>query len=59
MVDHIYLMVKCSKIGCSRSILYCYKCDNMKEIKNGILTCDWNDKNSEQKIANKKGNEIK
>jgi len=47
MVEYIHIMVRCSKIGCPRSILYCYECDNMKDIKNGILTCDWNDKKVE------------
>jgi hypothetical protein len=39
-------MTKCAKVGCPRSILYCYECDNMKNIEGGKLECDWNDKNT-------------
>lgn len=42
MVD-INIMVKCQKIGCPRSILYCYECDNMKEINHTTLKCGWNE----------------
>jgi hypothetical protein len=45
MVNRIYIMVRCPKIECPRSILYCYECDNMKDINDEILTCDWDDKN--------------
>lgn len=39
----VHIMVKCQKVGCPRSIAYCFKCDDMKDIKGATLTCGWND----------------